>query len=73
MEKKAPIPRDPKERLEAILDRDQVNTNMERKPKVRSHLTMDAFGSRTMQITTRVVNEEGISYNLSTLDLGIAT
>lgn len=34
---------------------------------------MDASKSRTIQISTLVVGEEGVSYNVSTLDLGIAT
>lgn len=33
---------------------------------------MDALGSGTMQIATPVVGEGGVSYNISTLDLGIA-
>lgn len=34
---------------------------------------MDASRFRTMQISTPVVNEEGVSYNIFTLDLGTTT
>lgn len=34
---------------------------------------MDVSRSRTVQIATPVVGEEGVSYNVSTLDLGTTT
>lgn len=34
---------------------------------------MDASGSRTVQIETPVVGQEGVSYNVSTINLGAAT
>lgn len=42
----------------------------EKKPNVRSKLTMDTSRSRIVQVATPVVGEEGISYNVSTIDLG---
>lgn len=34
---------------------------------------MDVLGSRNVQIATLVVGEEGVSYNISTLNLGTTT
>lgn len=34
---------------------------------------MDALGSRIVQIATLVMGEEGINYNVSTVDLGTTT
>lgn len=34
---------------------------------------MDASRSQTMQIATPVVGQEGVSYNISTINLGTAT
>lgn len=64
---------DLKARLEAILVQAQIGTKMENKMNFISHITMDALGSRTMQITTLVVEGEGGSYNISTIDLGTTT
>lgn len=73
LQKKAPILMDPKNILEAILARAQKWTKKEKKPRVKSHLTMDASGSQTMQIATLVVEGEGFNYNISTIDIGTTT
>lgn len=70
LEKKAPTLMDPRARLDAILALAQINTKKEKNPKVRSKLTIDAYGSRIVQIAIVVVNEEGIGYNVSTINLG---
>lgn len=36
-------------------------------------MTMDASGSRTVQIAAPVMGEEGFNYNIYTLDLGMTT
>lgn len=72
LEKKTPTSKDPRERLEKILALAQISTKKEKNPKVRSQLTMDASGSRTVQITTLVMGE-GVTYNVSTLYLGMST
>lgn len=64
---------DLKARLEAILARAQISTKKEKMLRVRSHLTMDASRSKTMQIATLVMGEEGVIYNFCTLDLGTTT
>lgn len=65
---------DPKERLEAILARAQIGAKKEKKPRIWSHITMDASGSRIVQITTLIMDKgEGVSYNISTIDLGTTT
>lgn len=63
---------DLKARLEAILAQAQISKKKEKKSRVRSHLTMDASGSRTVQITTSIMRE-GISCNISILDMGPTT
>lgn len=73
LEKKTPTPKDPRERLEAILARVEITTKKDKKPKIRSKVMMDASGSRTVQVATPVVGKEGVSYSISTIDLGIAT
>lgn len=40
---------------------------------MRSKETMDASGSRTVQIETPMVGQEGVSYNVSTINLGTTT
>lgn len=69
---KTPTPSDPKERIKAILAQAQVSTKKEKNPKVKSKLTMDAHGSRMVQISMLVLGEEGISYDV-TINLGRAT
>lgn len=72
LQKKAPILVDPKIKLEAILAQAQTKRRKEKKPKVHSHLIVDASGLRTMQIVTPVMDKgEGFGYNILTINLGI--
>lgn len=73
LERRTPILKDPREKLEAILARAQITTKKEKKLKIRSKVTMDASGSQAVQIATPIVGQEGVTYNISTMDLGTAT
>lgn len=48
LERKTPVLKDPRVRLEAILARAQITTRKEKKPKIRFKVTMDASGSRAV-------------------------
>lgn len=78
MKKKYHVAIDTKVRLEEILARVQTRTRKEKKPKVRLHIMMYAFGSRMLQVATPVTGGgtrvvQGWEYQIFTINLGPTT
>lgn len=75
---KAPLPPNPKDCVEEILDQAQVKTQDKMKPKVISHITIDMLGSWILQVATPLVDKDvekiqARDYQVMTINIGPAS